>query len=211
MPPKTSNKLRKRVSTTTHSDRTLGIRTRGKLDVSALALEGPNAVHAERYEPTPEGILEDMLLEFTVDGMTFTDLGCGRGAVVCRAALLPFQRVLGIELSRRLVHDARANLDAVRKTGLVKAGEVEILHADAAFHRFEHGPRLVYLYNPFRPPVLRAVLANLIARQARDRLATHVLYFEPKHAHVLTDRREIRLVREQPRWAVYSVDAHRPG
>lgn len=193
------------------SDRALGLRTRGTVEVDDLGLVGPSAAHAERYEPTPEGVLEDMLLDLDVepDDATFTDLGCGRGAVVCRAALRPFRAVLGVELSEGLARDAQRNVARLREGGHVRARDVRVEHGDAARHRFTPGPqtgsRVVYLYNPFRPPVLRAVLRNLIAAQAQDGLPTRILYFEPLHDAVLTARPEVNRLRVQPRWASYAV------
>ena len=188
------------------SDRELGIRTQRSEGIERLDLEGPNRIHAERYEATPPGILDEMLLGLDVEwtAATFTDLGCGKGRVVCHAARWPFARVVGVELSATLVEQAQANVAAMRPAHR-KAAQVEVRQGDAARHRFGPGPQVLYLYNPFRAPVLRAVVQHLLTDLTRHRAEAYVLYFEPMARAVLEQRPEVSLVAEARRWAVFRV------
>jgi len=188
------------------SDRELGIRAQRTVGVERLGLEGASAAHAERYEPSPPGALDEMLLGLDVDleASTFTDLGCGKGRVLCQAARHPFARVVGVELSAQLASEAELNVARMHRR-FVRAREIEVRREDAARHRFSKGPRVVYMYNPFRGPVLRAVLANLLRRVDEDRAPTFLLYFEPVQRAALEARSEVTLLEQAPRWATYRL------
>jgi hypothetical protein len=67
-----------------------------------------------------------------------------------------------VEISPALVEIARENLATVRDP-LRVARDVKIVRADAAQYAFPRGDLVIFLYNPFRGPVLDAVLAHLRA------------------------------------------------
>ncbi len=48
---------------------------------------------------------------------SFLDFGSGKGRMVIAAATLPFRRVLGVEISDRLLQEARRNVEAMREGG----------------------------------------------------------------------------------------------
>lgn len=189
------------------TDRELGIRAQRPVPKDRLGLSGPNAAHAERYEASPPGVLAEMLLglDLAPEQTTFVDLGCGKGRVLCHAALLPFAKVVGVELSPSLCRDARDNLAAL-PAPLRKAAHVEVLHQDAARYTFGPGPLVVYLYNPFQPPVLRVVLRNLVSRERSAGTPTWVLYYEPKHPQVFEGQARLRRLEGTEQWTVYSVE-----
>ncbi|HZY96062.1 MAG TPA: hypothetical protein VFE35_03065, partial [Candidatus Cybelea sp.] len=66
------------------------------------------------------------------------------------------------EISPALVEIARENLATVRDQKRV-ATDVKIVRADAARYKFPRGDLVIFLYNPFRGPVLDDVLVTLRA------------------------------------------------
>ena len=147
----------------------------GELDPEAV---GPSLQHATHYEPTPVAEAEALLdaSPLAPERATFVDLGAGMGRVVMLAARRPFRAVIGVEVSPALVEIARENLTAAREPRRV-ARDVKIVCADAAGYVFPHGDLVVFMYNPFRAPVLRAVLAALRARPAAHEVV--LLYHTP--------------------------------
>ena len=151
-------------------DAELGVTTEalvflGELDPDAV---GASLEHATHYEPTPVAEAEALLAASPLDPSraTFVDLGAGMGRVVLLAARLPYRAVIGVEISPALVEIARKNLaagDARRR-----ASDVKIVCSDAAAYRFPRGDLVVYLYNPFRGPLLEAVLAALRAKAGSE-------------------------------------------
>ncbi|MBV8368905.1 MAG: class I SAM-dependent methyltransferase [Candidatus Eremiobacteraeota bacterium] len=147
----------------------------GELDPEAV---GPSLEFATHYEPTPVGQAEALLDASPLDPArtTFVDLGAGMGRVVLLAARRPFRAVLGVEISPALVEIARENLATLRDPQRV-ARDVKIVGADAREYRFPRGDLVVFLYNPFRGPVLEDVLVNL--RAAGERGDVVLLYHTP--------------------------------
>jgi predicted RNA methylase len=133
----------------------------GELDPDAI---GPSLEFATHYEPTPVAEAEALLDASTLhpEQATFVDVGAGMGRVVLLAARRSFRRVLGIEISPALVEIARDNIASAH--GAQRAAkDVRVVAADAASFTFPRGDLVVYLYNPFRAPVLERMLINLLA------------------------------------------------
>jgi predicted RNA methylase len=89
------------------------------------------------------------------------------------AARRPFRAVIGVEISPALVEIARENLATASDPRRV-VRDVKIVRADAAEYALPRGDLVIYMYNPFRGPVLDAVLARL--RGVPDRADVVVLY-----------------------------------
>jgi SAM-dependent methyltransferase len=134
----------------------------GELDPEAI---GPAIEFATHYEPTP--VAEALALldasPLVPEAATFVDVGAGMGRVVLLAARRPFRAVVGVELSPALAEVARDNLARAEDPRRV-ARSVRIVRADAARWALPRGDLVVYLYNPFRAPVL----ATLLTRLRRD-------------------------------------------
>jgi SAM-dependent methyltransferase len=147
----------------------------GELDPEAI---GPSLEHATHYEPTPVAQAEALLDRSPLPpaSATFVDLGAGMGRVVLLAARRPFRAVIGVEVSPALAEIARENLASAHDPRRV-ATDVKIVRADAAGYVFPRGDLVVYMYNPFRAPVMSAVLAALAA--AEEPREVVLLYHTP--------------------------------
>src|SRR5688572_5705185 len=86
------------------TDHDLGIHAGRRVELSQLEIESANKVHGSPYEPTPFGVLEDMLIDLDIDHQryTFVDLGAGKGRILCLASAWPWKRIVGVEFSREL-------------------------------------------------------------------------------------------------------------
>ena len=131
----------------------------GELDPEAI---GPSLEFATHYEPTPVAQAEALLdaSPLAPERTTFVDLGAGMGRVLLLAARRPFRAVIGVEISPALVEIARENLASVHDPQRV-ARDVKMVRADAAEYAFPRGDLVIFMYNPFRGPVLDRVLANV--------------------------------------------------
>jgi SAM-dependent methyltransferase len=131
----------------------------GELDPDAI---GPSLEFATHYEPTPVAQANALLdaSPLAPETTTFVDVGAGMGRVLLLAARRPFRAVAGIDISPALVEIARENLVTVRDP-LRRVRDVRVTCADAATYAFPRGDLVVYMYNPFRAPVMETMLANL--------------------------------------------------
>ena len=162
----------------------------GELDPDAI---GPSLEYATHYEPTPVA-QADALLDaspLAPERATFVDLGAGMGRVVLLAARRPFRGVIGVEISPALVEIARENL-ATSRDPLRVARDVKIVGADALSYTFPHGDLVVFLYNPFRAPVLGDVLTNL--RATAEEREVVLLYHTPVERDTIDATQAFELV-----------------
>ena len=138
----------------------------GELDPDAI---GPSLEFATHYEPTPVAEANALLdaSPLAPETTTFVDLGAGMGRVVLLAARRPFRAVVGVEISPALAEIARDNVASARDPQRV-ARDIRIVPADARRFVYPRGDLTVYLYNPFRGPVLEAVLRRLQQPPARE-------------------------------------------
>jgi len=143
----------------------------GQLDPEAV---GPSIEFATHYEPTPVDEAERLLdaLSLPPERTTFVDLGSGMGRVVLLAAERPYRQVIGVEISPALHEVAKENRDHYPRERL-QSRDIRLVRADAAAFTFPRGDLAVYLYNPFRAPVMEAVIARLAAHRGEVALAYH--------------------------------------
>ncbi len=129
----------------------------------------------------------------------FIDIGCGKGRALLLASCMPFRDVIGIELHPRLAATAKANQELWRQREEVRA-DVSVVCGDAvsALPEFLQGPVLIYLYNPFRSPVLRALLREIAAAHAMLSATIDILYLYPEHEEVFAEFPQMHLVWHRP-------------
>lgn len=153
----------------------------GELDPEAI---GASLEFATHYEPTPVAQAEALFdaSPLPPERAAFVDLGAGMGRVVLLAARRAFRAVIGVEISPALVEIARENLATVHD-GRRVARDVKIVGADAAGYAFPRGDLVIFMYNPFRGPVLDRVLANL--RTTAEERDVVLLYHTPVERDVI--------------------------
>lgn len=139
-------------------DRRHGVETTGIVPLRRLRVRGPNGGLGVRYQPTsPDGFRALMRsVGPLAEELTFVDLGAGKGRAVLLASELPFRRIVGVEFAPDLVAVAGRNAERFGA-----AGRVELVCSDVAEYELPDEPLLLYNYNSFAEPVMRAVLANL--------------------------------------------------
>jgi SAM-dependent methyltransferase len=151
----------------------LGISTEGLIDKPELGHTDPDCVE---YTPLGYKPIKDTLRRLNLDWRkcSFLDYGCGKGRAISYAATLPFQRVIGVELSERLAQDATRNLKLLKKRG---ARSVEVHCTDAVNFKVPPDVNVIYFYNPFRGAILRRVLQNIMSSVRESPRRIHIVFF----------------------------------
>lgn len=163
------------------SDRELGdVRTSGNVGLAKLELTDAQRAHASPYEPTPFGVLEDMMLSLDIDHrrFTFVDLGAGKGRIVCLASAWPFHKIVGVELSKPLARTARHNASEL-SAEWQKCRRIEIIEADAAEWVPPAEPLVLYMFNPFGAEIIARVFDAVQQSFERAPREIFVLYYMP--------------------------------
>ena len=135
---------------------------------------------------------------------TFIDIGSGKGRMLFVAAEFPFRRIQGIEFDLDLHRQAEENISRYR-SGRRKCGQIESLHINAVDYDFPNENLVIYLFNPFRPEIMRQVLANLEESLKRNRRAVFLTLLWPVLATVVQSRPGWRAIDENPRYCIYEA------
>ena len=111
----------------------------------------------------------------------FFDVGCGKGRAVMLASEMGFREVAGVELDPGLARVARENLATWCEQGGARCA-VRVLEGDAAEVPLPELPCVIFLYNPFRGPVLRKLLERLEEHAGQRAGEIDVIYLVPEQA-----------------------------
>jgi len=138
-------------------ERFYGIHTTGHLSSNAL---GYASKYAHEYIATDVYSFRKIMKSINIgENDVFLDYGSGMGRVLIMAALFPFRRVVGIDLSPDLNAIAIKNIETVRKR--LRCKSIEVIGADAATYRVTPDITVIYCYNSFSGEILARVLSNI--------------------------------------------------
>ncbi|MFL5861770.1 MAG: MauE/DoxX family redox-associated membrane protein [Solirubrobacteraceae bacterium] len=116
-----------------------------------------------RLSPGPEDVL--------------VDFGCGKGRVICEAARRPFARVIGVEISERLLDVAGENVE--RNRGRFRCQNIDLVRADATEWEVPDEMTAAYLYHPFVGAVFERVIDNIVESVRRSPRRVRLVYVGP--------------------------------
>jgi|GEM_PF-6811252 Predicted O-methyltransferase len=133
---------------------------------------GISSSTSNEHAPTTDYVelLFILLRNCKVRGGTIIDIGCGSGAALVLFRVLPFKRILGVELSKELATKGINNFH--------KTSRVEVHHDDATTFKYNN-IETVFMFNPFPAEVLLKVLSSVINSNERFKL----IYRNPKYFH----------------------------
>ena len=135
---------------------------------------------------------------------TFIDMGSGKGRMLFVAAEYPFRKVVGVEFSNDLHEQAVANIGSY-KHGRQRCGEIESVLANAATFEFPDEKLVIYMFNPFGPEIMHAMLANLKRSLERSPRHVVVVMLWPERADVVAGMPWMRKYRQTRRYHIYST------
>jgi SAM-dependent methyltransferase len=147
-----------------------------------MKIVGPNGAAGGNHIAVPTADFRAAIaaLDIPVESATFIDLGSGKGRAVLMAADHPFARVAGVEFAAELHEVAVANL--AKRAALHGADDRISLHLeDATRFPLPSGPLVLFLFNPFDPPVLTDVIESAMASWRADPRPIRILYMNPVH------------------------------
>lgn len=169
-----------------------GVDTSGLIAGTRLASGQANDSHNTAYWGTAPSLLRDTIghwiptiaaTPFPLESYTFIDIGSGKGRVLMLASEYAFQRVVGIELSPRLVAIAQKNL-AIWLASPRLCMDITALNADALELPLPDTPTLIYLFHPFDAPVVQLFLDRLHQRSLTRSTPIDLIYANPQHANL---------------------------
>lgn len=124
--------------------------------------------------------IASLITESAPHALVFYDVGCGKGRPLCVMAQHPFQKVVGVEVCENLCEAARQNARKMRG----RVAPIEVLCADAADVDYSDG-HVFFLFNPFGPSTLQAVLDSIERSLQRAPRSVTLIYYHAVHEAVL--------------------------
>ena len=182
-----------------------GVETRKQVPLKELGLEGSSyseapeqfvtAVWNGDYSSSASWKFPERLKRLNLDWKLFTyvDLGAGKGKTLLLAAELPFIKVVGVELSHKLVTVAQKNIREQRNFKL-QCKDIEMIEGDAALYQFPRTPLVIYCFNSFPEPVMRVVIENLRRSLEEYPRETYVIYTHPALESLISEYEFLTLV-----------------
>jgi len=175
-----------------------------QLDVDAEARS-----HSRDYFPSSYLFIHEALSQYGFDwrGRTFIDFGCGMGRVLLVASDLPFEKIIGVELSPSLAAVARQNLARHYKASskITPAWSIEVI--DARQYDIPESATVFYFFNPFDAAVLGETADRIIASIRRAPRDCFVIYIKPVYETVFMERGFVRLAQSTSDTSVFSYAA----
>jgi SAM-dependent methyltransferase len=175
-----------------------------QVDLDKLNIASDNREHGVQYVPTTQFRFQRMMknIPTCISPLTFVDLGCGKGKVLLLASNYPFRKIIGVEFSVELASVASRNCRAYRSIKQ-KCRDLSALCQDAAAYQLPPGPVVVYMFNPFKEPVMKSVLAEMRNCLERGRQDLYVIYFAPALGHLLKSSGFLDLIDEGPHFSIF--------
>ena len=165
-----------------------GVETSGRIGGSHLGAGHAHDVFNTAYVGVPPSRLRDAVAQWRevagdrrMSEYAFFDVGCGKGRAVMLASAMGFRECAGVELDPGLAAVSRRNLEAWARTGTARC-PVRIMEGDATEVALPELPLLVYVYNPFRGPVVRRMLERLEAHAGERVGEMDLIYLIPEEA-----------------------------
>jgi hypothetical protein len=156
-------------------DRRLGVKTDGLI----IPADTGNAAGCLAYLPLSYRSLERLFATLPVrPGVdVFIDYGSGLGRAPLFAALRPFRRVIGVELSQGLHEAALRNARAALPR--LACRDVEMVLSDARAFEVPPDATVFYFFMPFDEPILGDVLDKMKASVDAHPREVTILYIKP--------------------------------
>ncbi|MEJ7766191.1 MAG: class I SAM-dependent methyltransferase [Chitinophagaceae bacterium] len=157
-------------------------------DLQKLDVSGKNRQSAEVYQAANYFLLEnifEMLQQLNVpDG--FVDIGCGKGRALVVAAYYGFNHITGVDFAKDLCKEAIMNCKQL--TLKYPSVSCHVVHADAADFTIESQIHVLFFFNPFKEPVMKRVIRNILASVKEHPRKIWVVYINPQHKHLFLER-----------------------
>lgn len=192
------------VDETSGFDKQFGTDTSGIVELCELGMSKEKRAHGVRYEATYTSLAQKILQDLDIQhgNFTFVDVGAGKGRILLLASEYPYRHVIGVEFSQELAAISKKNNEVYSKTGRNRC-EIEVLCMDARQYAIPDGNVVLYLYNPFGPAVLWALLSHI-----KESLLSHpkellIIYVNPMHLEVFESMNFLTPIKQERQYVIF--------
>lgn len=158
-------------------EKMLGVETGGMERPSDLGICNVDSIE---YEPIGYSAFFEAIKKIPIPpkSISFVDFGSGKGRAVVAAAIFPFRKITGVEISDSLCEISRKN---IRKMRFRHAGKIEIVQSNAVTYALPKDSNLLFFFNPFTGGTLAQVVNNIIKSHCEHDRPIYIVYFNANH------------------------------
>ena len=156
------------------------------------------------YQPTKIRTLRKILgdLRIAYEDFIFLDLGSGKGRTLLIASEFPFKRIIGVEVSPELHCIAETNIRAYR-SATQECRAIESHCDDAVAYELPAENTLIFLFNPFKAPLISKLLLNLSESLRQNPRRIYLVYYNPVCHDLIADSEMMEVVRVTDLYTIY--------
>ncbi len=162
----------------------LGIKTHSIVNLDKLTLAGMASEENHHYQGASYYILFKVfnLLPTQLKSKPLIDYGCGKGRALFVAEQCGFTNLIGVDIAKELIEDAKANQLIYSK--MYKDSKFNFLFEDATKYVIPSDAEVFYFFNPFGATIIQSVLNNIKESLIQNPRTIYCIYLNPKYKEV---------------------------
>lgn len=163
-----------------------GINTTGADELKKMESAGIDISHATVYMPANYPLLETIFNFIpATDKKHFLDIGSGKGRALAVAAFNGYNKVTGIDFSKKLCMDAMLNLQLIKRQ--FTSFDFSIINKDATNVEIPADVDYIFLFNPFDVVIMSAVVFNIMESLHNYPRTLQIAYANPLYKDLFLD------------------------
>ena len=109
--------------------------------------------------------------------LNFIDVGCGKGKVLLVASDFGFKKIIGIDLSKKLLHICKQNIYKYKQLKYKKK-LIKLINIEATKYKITN-ENVFYFFDPFSGPVLNTFLKNILLSFKKNKRKIYIIFANP--------------------------------
>jgi predicted RNA methylase len=170
-----------------NGEKKYGIDTTGADELKQLKAEGINISHSTIYMPVTYKVIENAFDKLDLKNRNhFLDIGCGKGRGLAVAAYNGFNKITGVDFSKKFCNQATKNLAAVKRN--IPAVNYSVIVADAAEFSIPDDVDCILLFNPFDNVIMQIVAENIDKSLRSHPREMNIIYANPLYKNLFLEK-----------------------
>ena len=165
-------------------EKLLGVNTHSIVNLDKLTLAGIPSSENHHYQGASYYILFKVfnLLPTNLKNKPLIDYGCGKGRALFVAEQCGFTKLIGVDIAKELIEDAKANQKIYSK--MYKESKFSFLFEDATKYIIPNDADTFYFFNPFGEKIIQMVINNIKESLKQNPRTVYCIYLNPKYKEV---------------------------
>jgi SAM-dependent methyltransferase len=168
-------------------EKRFNIKTLSIVNLKDLTLAGIDSSENHHYQGASYYILFKVfaVLPLELKNKTIIDYGCGKGRALFVAETCGFKKLIGVDIAKELIKDAKINEIAYTKKNINSQFIFEF--EDATKYLIQPDTDVFYFFNPFGKHILQDVITNIKNSLIHNPRTIYCIYLNPLYKTIFED------------------------